>query len=194
MRFMAFFIPPEQWRLPVTLILGIFAGLAVYVIYISRAPSYLSDEPETCINCHIMVPYYAVWAHSAHREVASCNDCHVPHNNVFNSYYFKAKDGLRHATVFTLRNEPQSIFIKKEGGHVVQSNCIRCHRQLITDPQLLNLSGEFMHYREDRKCWECHRRTPHGRVRSLSATPNARAPLPGSPVPDWLDRLIKLEK
>ncbi len=101
---------------------GIFLGMGIFIIYISRAHSYLSDKPETCINCHIMAPQYATWNHSSHREWTNCNDCHVPHDYIINKYYFKAKDGLRHATIFTLRKEPQVIFIKEEGKNVVQQN------------------------------------------------------------------------
>ena len=194
MTFKAFvnqFKPPGSWLLPVILLLGVFAGLGVYVFYISNAPSYLSDKPETCVNCHIMAPQYATWSHSAHREWANCNDCHVPHNNLVNKYYFKAKDGLRHATVFTLRNEPQVIFIKDEGQEVVQNNCIRCHENKITDVKTLAFTHEFHNHRTERKCWECHRETPHGRVNSLSSVPNARVPLPESPVPEWLHTLMK---
>jgi cytochrome c nitrite reductase small subunit len=115
----------------------------------------------------------------------------VPHNNVVNKYYFKAKDGLRHATIFTLRREPQVIFIKEEGQEAVQQNCVRCHSQLITDSKLLMKTSGFQHYRTDRKCTECHREVPHGRVNSLSSTPNARVPLPASPVPQWLNELTK---
>lgn len=189
-RLISFLIPPNQWKLPVFLILGIFSGLVCFVLYLSRAHSYLSDEPETCTNCHIMSPQYATWMHSSHREQAHCNDCHVPHNNAFNKYYFKAKDGLRHATMFTLRKEPQVIFIKDEGKRVVQQNCIRCHSNLLTDAKLLMKTDEFHHFRHERQCWECHRETPHGRVNSLSSTPNARVPLPQSPVPDWMQSYL----
>ena len=178
--------PPENWKLPVLIILGIFTGLFIYVFYISKAHSYLSDKPETCVNCHIMAPQYATWNHSSHREVANCNDCHVPHNNIFNKYYFKAKDGLRHATIFTKRAEPQVIFIHEEGQNVVQNNCIRCHKKTISDDKMTRYTSSFNHYRQDRKCWECHREVPHGRVNSLSSVPNARVPLPESPVPEWL--------
>jgi formate-dependent nitrite reductase cytochrome c552 subunit len=89
--------PPERWRLPVIIVSGILAGLFFYLGYISRVASYLSDDPSTCMNCHIMAPQYATWNHSAHREKTNCNDCHVPHNNVLNKYFFKAKDGIRHA-------------------------------------------------------------------------------------------------
>jgi cytochrome c nitrite reductase small subunit len=185
------FAPPAKWRIPVLLVTGIFFGLALYIFKLSNAPSYLSDRPETCVNCHIMTPQYATWSHSSHRENAHCNDCHVPHNNAVNKYFFKAKDGLRHATVFTLRNEPQVIFIKEEGKEVVQDNCIRCHSYLLTDSKLLMRTADVHHFRTERSCVECHRDVPHGRVNSLSSTPNARVPLPPSPVPDWLKELTK---
>ena len=184
------FYPPDQWRIVVIVLLGILSGLSLFVLRISKAGSYLSDKPETCVNCHVMAPQYATWYHSAHREVTNCNDCHVPHNNVINKYYFKAKDGLRHASIFTLRNEPQVIFIKEKGKEVVQKNCIRCHNSTIIDEKTLSYSSDLLHYRMDRQCWECHRETPHGRVNSLSSVPNARVPLPESPVPEWLTNKI----
>lgn len=184
--FIKWFIPPDPWKIPVILALGILVGLGFFVLHISRAPSYLSDKPETCVNCHIMGPQYATWYHSAHREWTNCNDCHVPHNNVFNHYYFKAKDGLRHATIFTMRAEPQVIFIQQAGKDVVQNNCERCHTELITNDKLASMRPEFHPNIEDRYCVDCHRETPHGRVNSLSSVPFARVPVPESPVPEWL--------
>jgi cytochrome c nitrite reductase small subunit len=184
-------LPPERWRLPVLFISSILVGLIIFIFYISKAHSYLSDKPETCTNCHIMAPQYATWNHSSHREVAHCNDCHVPHNNVFNKYYFKAKDGLRHATIFTLRMEPQVIFIHEAGQKVVHDNCIRCHQKQITDPKLASSVESHTAHMQDRPCWECHREIPHGRVNSLSSVPNAQVPLPQSPVPDWIKEYVK---
>jgi cytochrome c nitrite reductase small subunit len=189
-----FLTPPPQWKLPVMVALGIFVGLGSYVIYLSKAASYLSDDPKTCVNCHVMAPQYATYNHSSHREVATCNDCHVPHNNVFNKYFFKAKDGLRHASLFALRMEPEVIFILEEGKQVVHNNCIRCHSQTLTDPKLASQIPNHAHNTQDRVCWECHREVPHGRVNSLSSVPNARVPLPESPVPEWLQEYIKESK
>lgn len=182
-------MPPKQWRMPVVILLGAAAGLALYALYASRALSYLSDSPQTCVNCHIMAPQYATWQHSSHREHTTCNDCHVPHDNIFRTYYFKAMDGARHATMFTLRLEPQNIFIHQAGIDVVQENCIRCHSNLITDSRLLTQTDKFHSKFEDRLCWDCHREVPHGRVKSLSSTPYARVPVPSSPVPDWLKNM-----
>lgn len=184
-------IPPDPWKFPVLIAAGIFVGLGFFAFFVSNAASYITDKPEACTNCHIMAPQYATWYHSSHREITHCNDCHVPHNNVFNKYFFKAKDGLRHATMFTLRLEPQVIFIKDAGREVVHKNCIRCHSRLLTDSKLLAYTDKVHSWRMERKCWECHRETPHGRVNSLSSVPNARVPLPGPVTPDWLKELTE---
>ncbi|MGD9928498.1 MAG: cytochrome c nitrite reductase small subunit [Mangrovibacterium sp.] len=183
--------PPKNWKIPVILVLGIFAGLFVLSVYLSKAHSYLSDDPKTCVNCHIMAPQYATWTHSSHREVTNCNDCHVPHDNVFNKYFFKAKDGMRHATMFTLRLEPQVIFIKEDGAEVVHQNCVRCHSNQLMDARQAGCIANYEENRTSRKCWDCHREVPHGRVNSLSSTPSARVPLPESPVPNWLKEFTK---
>ncbi len=185
-------LPSENWKIPVIIILGIFTGLGIYSFYLSKAWSYVSDAPESCVNCHIMAPQYATWNHSSHREAANCNDCHVPHDNVIRKYYFKAKDGLNHATLFTLRAERQVIFIGDAGKKVVKENCIRCHSDLFNQSKLITQTkGNFQVHNTDKQCWECHREVPHGRVNSLSSVPNAMIPVPESPVPDWLNELIK---
>ena len=189
MKFIQIISPSGNWKSPAALIAGTILGLLFFILYISNATSYISDDPKTCVNCHIMAPQYATWFHSSHRSVTNCNDCHVPHNNVFNKYFFKAKDGLRHASIFTMHGEPQVIKIKEEGKKVVQNNCIRCHSNLITDSKLLTVTDQMHHYRNNRPCWDCHRETPHGRVNSLSSVPNAKIPLPESPIPQWLKNI-----
>jgi cytochrome c nitrite reductase small subunit len=190
-RIINFLTPPDKWKFPVIILMGIFVGLGLYVLKLSKAHSYLGDAPETCVNCHIMAPQYATWSHSSHREWTNCNDCHVPHNNVVNKYYFKAMDGLRHSTMFTLRLEPQVIFIKDAGKKAVQNNCIRCHTDLISDHKTLQLAANHHNERTSRSCIECHREVPHGRVNSLSSVPDARVPVPESPVPDWMKKILK---
>jgi len=182
------FFPPENWKTIVVILLGIFFGLGVFVLYISNAASYLSDEPKTCINCHVMYPQYASWEHSSHFRATNCNDCHVPHNNFVNKYYFKAKDGLRHSTMFTLRLEPQVIQIKEAGINVVQDNCKRCHSDMVSMVSLTEVTGK--NYREGKghRCWDCHREVPHGTVNSLSAYPSALVPRLSPVIPSWLSK------
>ncbi|MBL8061269.1 MAG: cytochrome c nitrite reductase small subunit [Chthonomonas sp.] len=161
---------PYKIRMASFASLGVFFGTAAYVTQISRATSYLSDEPEACINCHIMKPFYASWKHSAHARVATCNDCHVPHDNILEKYAYKAKDGMRHSTMFTLRMEPQVLRATDEAKKVIQANCLRCHSSLVED-----LKG-FEAHAADRSCVECHREVPHGRAGSLTSSPNALTP------------------
>ena len=183
--------PPKEWRLTVVVALGIFAGLSSYAFYISKAHSYLSNKPEVCVNCHLMGTQYATWFHSSHRERATCNDCHVPHDNVARKYFFKAKDGMRHAAIFTMRMEPQTIIITDPSRTVVQENCIRCHTMLNENVRLSTVTNEMAKRGEGKVCWNCHREIAHGTVHNTSSTENAIVPLPESPVPEWLNELIK---
>jgi cytochrome c nitrite reductase small subunit len=183
-------LPPPEWRLPVVVASGTLMGLLLLTAHVSRATSYLSDSPATCVNCHVMAPEYWTWANSAHREVATCNDCHVPHDNLIRHYAFKASDGARHAFMFTFRLEPQVIRIHPAGQRVVQENCVRCHGGLVSDTRLHRVSGDDVHGREGLRCWDCHRSTPHGEVRGLSAVPYEHIPLPGPVSPPWLRELM----
>jgi cytochrome c nitrite reductase small subunit len=183
-------IPPDKWKFPVIILLGIMTGLLFQIIIISKAPSYLSDDPEVCINCHVMIPQFATWDRGSHGRVAECNDCHVPHDNIFNKYFFKAKDGLRHSSMFTLRMEPQVIQIKEAGKEVVQENCIRCHTNLVHPVSMRAINNKSILEKGDGYCWRCHRETPHGKVNSLASSPHALVPVKDLVVPDWLNKKL----
>jgi cytochrome c nitrite reductase small subunit len=186
---------PRKFVLPLFIIGGIVVGLSAYSAYMSRAHSYLSDDPAACINCHIMTPYYQSWMHSSHHLQATCNDCHVPQDNVAHKYAFKAMDGLYHAAVFTVKGEPQVIRPRPASYEVIMNNCIRCHTQLNTE--FVNtgmIQYTDVENGEGKACWDCHREIPHTRVSNLSSSPNAIVPLPESPVPAWLKELMKNKK
>jgi cytochrome c nitrite reductase small subunit len=183
--------PPPRWALPVSIALGAALGLLILVFHVSRASSYLSDNPATCVNCHVMAPQYATWFHSRHRPVATCNDCHVPHDNKVRHYAFKASDGARHAFFFTFRLEPQVIRIHSAGQRVVQENCIRCHGAAVHATSIIDVRGDDAHAEDGLRCWACHRETPHGRVRGLAAVPYEHIPLVGPATPTWLRGLVR---
>ncbi len=185
------FVPPPEWQLPVIILLGILTGLGSLALYISNAGSYLSDEPEACMNCHVMAAQYATWRRGSHASSAVCNDCHVPHDNFVKKYAFKAKDGLRHATIFTLRLEPQVIKLNEAAIPVVQINCVRCHVNLVENVSAGSSDGRDPHGGANRLCWDCHRQTPHGRVNSLASAPYARVPRLTPVVPDWIKKLTQ---
>lgn len=188
-------LPNRRWKLTAIIMLGVLFGLGFYTVYASRAASYLSDEPATCVNCHIMAPFYATWNHSSHGRNATCNDCHVPQDNVFRKYYFKGKDGMRHASIFAIRGEAQVIQAINESANVIMENCIRCHTQLNTElVKTGRMNYEMAKAGEGKACWDCHRDIPHGGTNSLSSTPNALVPYPKSDTPDWLKKILNDKK
>lgn len=141
---------------------GVAVGMALLLVRIANATSYLSDEPLTCINCHVMTDAYASWQRGSHRRVAVCVDCHVPHDNIVAKYAYKARDGMKHSYVFTRGTAPQVLELSAGAVPVVQANCVHCHSgQLV----MIRLAGST-----ERRCWDCHQNI-HGEVRSLSASP-----------------------
>ena len=162
-------------------------GLFIYTFFTARAYSYLSNDPATCVNCHIMGPYYATWMHSSHGRNTTCNDCHVPQDSKIRGYYFKAVDGLRHSAVFTIRGEDQALQAIPASSEVIMENCVRCHTQLNSEFIRTGRMG-FKEMKEmgGHACWDCHRDVPHTRSRSLLNT-NARIPMPETHVPEYAE-------
>lgn len=193
-KIISFFTPPPNWQFPVIILLGIIFGLGAHIFFISNAVSYLSDDPNACINCHVMTPQYATWQKSSHAKVATCNDCHVPQDHFVRTYYFKAMDGLRHATMFTFRLEPQVIRIKDAGRNAVQENCIRCHSNQIHPIALRAINNRNVEDQRPGVCWDCHREVPHGRVGSLSSTPYAQVPDYKPIMSGWLEKFFDENK
>jgi cytochrome c nitrite reductase small subunit len=192
--FLKAFAPPATWRFVVLILIGIFVGLGLFTLHVGRATSYLSDDPAACVNCHVMAPQYATWQNSSHRRFTVCNDCHVPQNNIFEKYFFKASDGLRHSYMFTFRLEPQVIRIHEAGRNAVQRNCIRCHSEQIHPISVRAITAQSIQEHGEGYCWDCHRETPHGRVNSLTSTPFARTPQLSAPYPEWIKKMVKLER
>lgn len=185
-------LPSRRCKMIAIILAGMIGGGGVLLLYMLRAHTYLTDDPAACVNCHIMAPYYATWFHSSHSRNATCNDCHVPHENAIKKWTFKGMDGMRHVGVFLMKGEHQVIQALPESAQVIMNNCIRCHTQLNTE---FVSTGRIDYMKaqvgEGKACWDCHRDVPHGGSNSLSSTPAALVPYPESPVPGWLQKMIK---
>ncbi|MGB2823906.1 MAG: cytochrome c nitrite reductase small subunit [Phycisphaerae bacterium] len=168
---------PGPLRVATWVLTGAAVGLALVTGRISNATSYLSDAPETCMNCHVMTDAYATWQRGSHGRVAVCTDCHVPHSNPVAKVAFKGADGMKHAAVFTMRTEPQVLRLSDRAVPVVQANCLRCHAEQFAMSRLAASS--------ERRCWDCHSNI-HGEARSLSASPNVLRPRLDAAGLDWM--------
>ncbi|MCG3666737.1 hypothetical protein L5F24_01865, partial [Aliarcobacter butzleri] len=90
----------------------------------------------------------------------------------FNQNFQKAIDGWNHSVAFTLNTYKNNIRISDNAAERVQANCVRCHSG-VSETVQKNASSYHNkgNFDKDRKCWECHKYVPHGKVRSLISTP-----------------------
>src|SRR5262245_16708261 len=56
-------------------LIGAAAGVGVYTFVYAKDASYLTNNPASCANCHVMNEQYDGWLKSSHRGIATCNDC-----------------------------------------------------------------------------------------------------------------------
>lgn len=138
-------------------LVGMVLGLGAYTFYHAKGYSYLSDNPEACVNCHVMRDQYESWQHSSHRNWAVCNDCHMPNDNFVNKYYTKALNGWLHSVKFTTGNFPEPIVINARNNRLAHENCLYCHEPLV-DLMLINADR---HNPQDLACISCHGNVGH---------------------------------
>ena len=106
-------------------------GMSIFTFTQAEGQSYFSDNPSSCVNCHVMQDQFDAWGHSSHANVATCNDCHSPHNNIVNQYFAKAVNGFNHSAAFTLNTYDEVITIKEFNVEIVNDNCTYCHADLV---------------------------------------------------------------
>lgn len=136
---------------------GIAAGLAVYTFVFAKGYSYLSSDPNVCINCHIMEEQYDGWKAGPHRHTAVCSDCHLPHDNIVNKYYVKGENGFWHGLKFTTGDYPENIVARQVSLDIVNESCLHCHAQITDDIRhpITAEEGEVF------DCIRCHRDIGH---------------------------------
>ena len=89
--------------LAIPILLGVLFGSGVYTFFSAHGTSYLSNDPAVCTNCHVMRENYDGWLHGSHHAVATCNDCHLPHDNAVHKLYVKVNG-------FNIRGSPFALY------------------------------------------------------------------------------------
>jgi cytochrome c nitrite reductase small subunit len=134
--------------------LGALVGLGAFTFGYAKGWSYLSNNPTTCANCHVMQGHFDSWQNSSHRHVAVCNDCHLPHNHL-GALLTEADNGFNHSLAFTLENFHEPIQIKPRNRRVTQGACIACHADTVHQMLPENPRGEML------SCVHCHKAVGH---------------------------------
>jgi cytochrome c nitrite reductase small subunit len=124
--------------LVITALLGPAGGLGLYTFWYARGAAYLSNDPAACANCHVMTEQYAGWSRSPHHAVATCNDCHTPHDLV-GKWLAKANNGYHHSLAFTTGDFHEPIMIKPHNRAVTEAACRHCHAEVV---QAIDPHGE----------------------------------------------------
>jgi cytochrome c nitrite reductase small subunit len=149
---------PTETRLYLPLLIAVLAGaiigIGVFTFSYGQGLSYLSTNPEACVNCHIMQPQFDSWIQSSHRPVAGCADCHLPHSGL-SMYVAKADNGLMHSWAFTFQNFPEPVRIKPRNYAIVQDNCVACHESMVHELLPAAVDGTAV------QCIHCHASVGH---------------------------------
>jgi len=135
--------------------IGLLAGIAIFGVKYSAMTSYLSSDPKACVNCHVMQPEYDAWSRGPHRSVATCDDCHLPHDNVVAKYSVQIQDGILHGYKFTTDSYPTNIKIRDSSLQVVNSTCLSCHGTMTSSLHEPLKPGETI------TCTHCHQNVGH---------------------------------
>ena len=135
---------------------GVTAGAGGYTFWYGEGLSYMSNDPQTCVNCHVMRDHYDGWQKAGHHHVATCNDCHTPHDFV-GKWYTKSENGFWHSKGFTLQDYHEPIMIRPRNSRVLENNCIDCHKEL-SDP----ITGVPPDPPGGWNCIHCHQAVGHG--------------------------------
>lgn len=136
--------------------IGLSVGGGVYTFWYAKGYSYLSNNPASCANCHIMNEQYDGWQKSSHKAVATCNDCHTPHDFI-GKYMTKARNGFWHSYYFTANNFHEPIQMTETSRQITEQSCRYCHGPLVE-----SISFSYNHKETDEvSCISCHRSVGH---------------------------------
>ncbi len=142
--------------LVLVILIGVMLGLGGFTFYYGEGHSYLSKNPEACLNCHIMRPQFDSWQKASHHTAATCVQCHLPQSSAY-KYISKAENGFNHSKAFTLQNFDEPIKITEKNSRILQQNCVYCH-SAITE----NLTHGSTTNADGLSCVHCHRTVGHG--------------------------------
>jgi cytochrome c nitrite reductase small subunit len=137
-------------------LIGMAVGVGVYTFVYAKGYSYLTNNPASCANCHIMNEQYDGWLKSSHRAVATCNDCHTP-PSLIGKYATKASNGFWHSFYFTAGGFHEPIQISKRNLAITEQACLKCHAEVT---QAIN-SAHSSKGGEGISCVRCHRSVGH---------------------------------
>ncbi len=133
---------------------GVLGGLGAFTFGYGEGAAYLSSDPVACTNCHVMQGHFDAWVKSSHHAVATCNDCHLPHDKV-KKWIVKGDNGFFHSLAFTTDDFHEPIQIKPRNRRVTQNACLHCHSDYVNAMLPTREGGDML------LCVHCHSDVGH---------------------------------
>jgi cytochrome c nitrite reductase small subunit len=137
--------------------IGAAVGVGAFTFFYAHGASYLSNDARACANCHVMREEFSGWVRSTHHAVATCNDCHMPHD-LIGKATTKARNGFWHSLYFTTGGFRDPIQIKPHNRVIVEANCRGCHEAVVA-----MMTGGATHgaAADELSCVRCHGSVGH---------------------------------
>jgi cytochrome c nitrite reductase small subunit len=153
--------PGGHLAVVIAVLAGLLLGVGLFTFKYAEGLSYLSSDPKACVNCHIMRPQYESWQKGSHHAVATCVDCHLPHDFI-GKYLAKGENGYHHSKGFTFQDFHEPIMIKPKNAAILQANCLACHGEFVHE-----LVGGVNGRPDEVQCVHCHSGVGHGETTGL---------------------------
>ncbi|NUQ00381.1 MAG: cytochrome c nitrite reductase small subunit [Armatimonadetes bacterium] len=144
----------ERARIGLGVMIGLAIGVGGYTFIYANGASYMTNNPEACLNCHVMREQFDGWTRSSHHAVAVCNDCHTPHNLV-GKYLTKASNGWHHSVAFTTGRFHEPIMITERNRKVTEEACRHCHEDIVQAIDAVHQPSQTL------SCVRCHQDVGH---------------------------------
>jgi cytochrome c nitrite reductase small subunit len=142
------------WPCAMTVAFGMLGGIGVFTFGYGKGAAYMTNDPTACTNCHVMQGHFDSWVKSSHKNVAVCNDCHLPHDLV-GKMVTKTDNGFFHSLAFTTGQFKDPIQIKPRNHRVTQDACLYCHKEFVNHMLPTQPGGDML------DCVHCHTGVGH---------------------------------
>lgn len=163
------------------LVIGVVIGLVG--TYGSYKAIEVTSTPEFCVKCHEMAPMRASYDSDVHGGAGktgirvNCVECHLPHDNLVNYVYTKARNGLAEVKTHFFGDVDSIDWQKnreKRGHFVYDDGCVKCHTNYLTNEKFNKKALKMHKHYEELKgskkeigCANCHNEIGHNGLNNM---------------------------
>jgi nitrate/TMAO reductase-like tetraheme cytochrome c subunit len=172
-------------KLFILIFVSIGAFIGMVLSYGTYFGIHMTSGEKFCVSCHEMDPMVVSYKDDIHGgkgvlgASARCVDCHLPHDNLANYIYTKAKNGIAEVGIHFF-GDPDAIDwqekLKHRQSFVFDTGCLECHGNVMkndlatTSKQALKMHKHYQELKGTEKeigCASCHFDAGHKGMRNM---------------------------